>query len=152
MKIGSLDFGPYLRTSSHPESPFPDENTQLPANVYGQKPPPVKVKVDEIDRLKKGFWQELQAVPRRGDLGIRSTRSTDPEIRISGWKRTKRMGLVSVCFMDQPFGFENILRLAFGIQKKILQKGLCRLLGLMAICSILNHSKQLKSTLPIFPE
>jgi hypothetical protein len=39
--------------SSHPEKTFPYENTQLPAIIYGQKPP--LVKVDEIDRFEKGF-------------------------------------------------------------------------------------------------
>jgi hypothetical protein len=27
-----------MLTSSHPEKTFPDENTQLPAIIYGQKP------------------------------------------------------------------------------------------------------------------
>jgi hypothetical protein len=33
--------------SSHPEKTFPDENTQLLAIIYGQKP------------FEKGFWREL---------------------------------------------------------------------------------------------
>ncbi|MBA4394120.1 MAG: hypothetical protein C0407_11255 [Desulfobacca sp.] len=50
---------------SHPETTFPDENIQLPALSVSRNPPArpsrAPVKVDEIDRLKKGFWRELNA-------------------------------------------------------------------------------------------
>jgi hypothetical protein len=61
-----IDFIKIIRYefSSHPEKNFPDENTPIPAIIYGQKPPArlsrAPVKVDEIDRLKKDFWRELR--------------------------------------------------------------------------------------------
>jgi hypothetical protein len=74
------------------------------------------VKVDEIDRLKKGFWRELQAVPGWGPwvkVDIRhpngslfrssakpsastepKSRCFHPEIRIPGWKRFRNRTIV----------------------------------------------------------